>query len=187
MFGRGSNAKIEKKDNPDDLDIKPAERKSESNGGNTISVVPMHSSNHKGTVIGEGVIIEGSISGAGNITIEGQVKGNVDVHGDSVTIGQKGQVEGDVIARDAKVSGRMDGKIAALESVKITRSADFFGEIKAGQISIDDGAFFKGQIKLKREPNRKVVSGGRHTSKTIEKQGTTADISAVEPAKDGNL
>ena len=149
MFGRGSNAKVEKqKDNSDVLGLKPVERKRETNVGNTLSVVPMHSSSHKGTVIGEGVIIEGNISGAGNITIEGQVKGNVEAHGDSVTIGGKGQVEGEIIARVAKVSGRMDEKIAALESVNIARSADFCGDIKAGQISIDDGAFFKGKIEL---------------------------------------
>jgi cytoskeletal protein CcmA (bactofilin family) len=52
----------------------------------------------------------------------------------------------------------MDGKIAALESVNITRSADFNGEVKAGQISIDDGAFFNGKIELNRGPNRKEAS-----------------------------
>jgi len=188
MFGRGSNVKIEKeKDNPDGLDIKPAERKGETSGGNTLSVVPMHSTNHKGTVIGEGVIIEGNISGPGNITIEGQVKGNVEVHGDSVTIGQKGQVEGEVIARAAKVSGRMDGKIAALESVNIARSAEFCGDIKAGQISIDDGAFFKGKIELNREPNRKVASNGRPAGKINEKLDKVSNIPAAEPTKDGNL
>jgi len=98
------------------------------------------------------------LSGFGNITIDGQVKGNIDVHGDSVTIGRKGQVEGEIIARDAMVSGRMNGKIAALESVNIACSADFCGEVKAGQISIDDGAFFNGKIELDREPNRKVAS-----------------------------
>jgi len=41
MFGRGNNEKIEKdKNNPDDLDNKPAERKGETNGRNTLSVVP---------------------------------------------------------------------------------------------------------------------------------------------------
>jgi cytoskeletal protein CcmA (bactofilin family) len=188
MFGRGSNAKIEKeKDNPDDLDMKRAEGKGAVNGGKTLSVVPLHTSHHEGTVIGEGVIIEGNISGAGNITIEGRVRGNVEVKADSITIGPKGRVEGDVVARQATVSGRMDGKIGASESVTITRSADFCGEIKAGRIAIDDGAFFEGNIELNREPNRKVVSRGMPTGKTSEKQDRTVRIAVAEPTKDGNV
>ena len=170
MFGRGNNAKVEsEKDGPGHPGQKPEEKQSKAAGGSTIPVVPMLPASDERTIIGEGVVIEGNLSGAGNIRIEGQVKGNVEVQGDSVTIGRQGRVEGEVTARNARVSGRMDGKIAALESVNITSSADFYGEIKAGQISIDDGAFFKGKIQLDREPNRKGVPAGKTKGKSNDK------------------
>jgi len=171
MFGRANNAKAEKeKIKPDDLDVTSGDRIGETNGGNRLSVVPDQSSNDEGTLIGEGLFIEGNISGTGNIVIDGQVKGNVEVKDNSITIGRKGRVEGEIVARAAKVSGHMDGKIAALESVNITRSADVCGEVKSGRISIDDGAFFKGKIELNREPTRKTTPVGMRAGKTSEKE-----------------
>ena len=158
MFGRGNKATLEKeKNNPNGQDVTSAVRKGDANEGNTLAVAPVQSSHDERTVIGEGVIIEGNISGTGNIFIDGQVKGNVDVQGHSIAIGQKGWLAGEIVGRDATVSGRLDGKITVLESVNITRTAEVCCEIKAGRIAIDDGAFFKGKIELDREPDRKAT------------------------------
>jgi cytoskeletal protein CcmA (bactofilin family) len=171
MFGRGNNAKAEKENiNPDDLEATSMHRTGETTGGSRLSVVPDQCAHQEGTLIGEGLYIEGNISGTGNIVIDGEVKGNVEVKDNSITIGRKGRVEGEIIARAAKISGHMDGKIAALESVNITRSADVCGEVKAGRISIDDGAFFKGKIELDREPTRKIIPAGMRAGKTGENE-----------------
>ena len=39
--------------------------------------------------------------------------------------------------------------------VEVTKEADFYGDIKAKSISVEDGAYFKGSIELNREPHRK--------------------------------
>jgi cytoskeletal protein CcmA (bactofilin family) len=142
-------------------------------------VVPVPSSHNERTIIGEDVIIEGTISGAGNIFIDGQVKGNVDVQGHSIVIGQKGQFKGEILARDARVSGRLGGKITALESVNITCSAEVSCDIKAGRIAIDDGAFFEGKIELDREPDRKAGPTDREAGKTSAAQNKPSGMSAA--------
>jgi len=70
-------------------------------------------------------------------------------------VGPNGQVEGEITAQNVSVSGEFKGNIQSHEKVEVTRQADFYGEIKAKSISIEDGAYIKGMIELDREPNRK--------------------------------
>lgn len=107
------------------------------------------------TVIGEHISIEGSIRGEENLEIEGSMKGSIDLEKHNFRVGPNGQVEGEINARNVSVSGEFRGNIKSHEKVEITREADFYGEIKAKSISIEDGAYIKGVIELDREPNRK--------------------------------
>ncbi|MEJ2171068.1 MAG: polymer-forming cytoskeletal protein [Desulfobacterales bacterium] len=66
-----------------------------------------------------------------------------------------GQVEGEVRAQNVGISGQLKGTINAVGKVEVTKEADFFGDIKAKSISVEDGAYFKGSIELSREPHRK--------------------------------
>lgn len=107
------------------------------------------------TIIGEHISIEGSIRGEENLEIEGSMKGNIELEKHNFRIGPNGQVEGEINARNVSISGEFKGNIKSHEKVEITREADFYGEIKAKSISIEDGAYIKGVIELDREPNRK--------------------------------
>jgi cytoskeletal protein CcmA (bactofilin family) len=49
------------------------------------------------------------------------------------------------------------GNIAANGKVEITKEADFTGEIKAGRISVEDGAYLKAVVELKRENTPKPI------------------------------
>ncbi len=107
------------------------------------------------SIIGEHISIEGSIRGEENLEIEGSMKGNIELEKHNFRIGPNGQVEGEINARNVSISGEFKGNIKSHEKVEITREADFYGEIKAKSISIEDGAYIKGVIELDREPNRK--------------------------------
>ena len=125
------------------------------------------------TIIGEQIIIDGTIRGKEDLLIEGSVKGKIEVETNHLTVGSKGQVEAEIQAANVTISGRLVGNINAAEKVKITKDADFNGEITAKSISVEDGAFLKAVIELKREPHKKPVS----VVKPEEK-------SASEPAKE---
>jgi len=124
--------------------------------GNTPSIIqgPVEGK----TIIGEQIIIDGAIRGKEDLLIEGSVKGRIEVDTHHLTVGPKGQVEAEIQAANVTVSGRLVGNINAAEKVKITKEADFNGEITAKSISVEDGAFLKAVIELKRESHKKPVS-----------------------------
>ena len=107
------------------------------------------------TIIGEFISIEGQIKGEEHLVIEGAMKGSVEMEKHNFTVGSSGRVDGEIQAQNVSISGRMQGTINALGKVEITKEADFYGDIKAKSISVEDGAYFKGSIELDREPHRK--------------------------------
>jgi cytoskeletal protein CcmA (bactofilin family) len=149
---------------------KPAIKIVSNSAGDTPLAVSVPFPNDGKTFIGEGVVIEGNITGSGDLIIEGWLKGNVELEGNSIIIGAKGRIEGEIIVKDAVIIGQMNGKIIAVGMVRIARHADFCGEIKAKNISIDDGAFVKGKIELDREPNRTIETTDRMMFTKDDKQ-----------------
>jgi cytoskeletal protein CcmA (bactofilin family) len=109
-------------------------------------------SNEEATIIKPHSHLEGSIGGRENLEIEGSVIGRVDLPKHKIYIRQKGRAEGEFIARSIHICGEMKGSIEAVDRVEIFKDADFFGQIKAKSISIEDGSMFKGAIELYREP-----------------------------------
>lgn len=116
------------------------------------------------TIIGENISIEGHIRGTEHLVIEGSMKGNIEMEKNDFTVGSKGRIEGEINAQNVKVSGQMIGNIKTQGRVEITKEADFMGDIRAKNISVEDGAYFKGSIELDKEPHRKATLAGKSTS-----------------------
>jgi cytoskeletal protein CcmA (bactofilin family) len=140
---------------------------------NTVKLNSRPETETEETVIGEKISIEGDIRGHEHLVIEGSLKGNVEMEKNNFTIGSKGRVEGEIKAQNVKVSGQMHGNIKTQGRVEITKDADFMGDIRAKNISVEDGAYFKGSIELDKEPHRKPASA--------EKSGSSA---AAQPFKE---
>lgn len=119
-------------------------------------LVPNPVSNAGKTVIGKQITMEGGIQGGEDLVIEGTVKGRIDLDKFHLTIGVKGNVESEIRAGNVTVSGRLKGNIHALDKVKITKEADFIGEIHAKRISVEDGACLKAVIDVTRDSGKKV-------------------------------
>ncbi|MEJ2657087.1 MAG: polymer-forming cytoskeletal protein [Desulfobacterales bacterium] len=117
------------------------------------------------TIIGDQIFIEGIIRGKEDLLIEGSVKGSIEMKAHHLTVGSKGQVEAEVNAADVTIGGKLVGNVNASGKVKITKAADFNGEIKAKSISVEDGAYLKAVIELEREPIKKAA----HPEKPEEK------------------
>ncbi len=103
------------------------------------------------TCIGEAITIEGSISGKGDLIIQGNLKGTIDLSGQQFTVGTKGSVQADIKAEKVTISGKMKGNVTAKGKVEITKTADFEGEIRAKRISVEDGAYMKAVIELEKD------------------------------------
>ena len=104
------------------------------------------------TIIGEHTSIEGNIHGKESLIIEGAMNGKIELEKNQITLRTKGRVEAEIHADNVTISGRLTGNIKALGKVSISKGANFTGEIKARNISVEDGAYLKATIELEREP-----------------------------------
>ena len=86
---------------------------------------------------------EGSISGGGDLQIDGAIKGDVRVG--RLIVGETGAVEGAVAADYVEVRGRIVGNVSG-KQVKLIATAYVDGDITAEQLSIDIGAYFQGRV-----------------------------------------
>lgn len=101
--------------------------------------------------IGKSVIVKGELSGSEDLFLDGEVEGNIDLQDHNLTIGPHGRVRANVKAKDVVVHGKVDGNIFGTERVELKRSAVLTGDISTQRIVIEDGAFFKGAIDIKKE------------------------------------
>ena len=88
---------------------------------------------------------EGNVGGAGDLQIDGQVKGDVKVG--RLIVGETGAVEGNVSADYVEVRGRIVGGVSG-KQVKLIATAYEGGDITAEQLSI--GAFFRARAAQRR-------------------------------------
>ena len=94
------------------------------------------------STLSAGVKYEGNISGAGELQVDGSLKGDIRVV--RVTIGEGGSVEGTVHADVLDVRGRVSGAIVA-KQVKLFATARIEGDITQEQLAIEQGAWFQGR------------------------------------------
>ena len=78
--------------------------------------------------------------------------------GNRVTVGRNGQVSASISAREIVVLGKVRGNVAATDRVDIRAEGSLTGDVAAARISIEDGAFFKGGIDI-RKPDAKPGAG----------------------------
>jgi cytoskeletal protein CcmA (bactofilin family) len=131
------------------------------------------------TVIGPHISIEGQVNGLEHLVIEGSLIGNVAMQKHDFTVGANGRVDGEIHAQNVSISGHLNGTINALGRVEVTKEADFFGDIKAKSISVEDGAYFKGSIELNREPHRKTnFSAGEKAQSGLTAPKAPASLAA---------
>ena len=136
-------------------------------------------SNEK-TIIGKDISIEGDICGREHLVIDGSVKGNIEMQTHNFTLGPNGRVEGEIHARNIRISGQMLGNIQTPGKIEITKEADFRGNIRAKTISVENGAFFKGSVELFREPSQKTFSSEKPAANIDSPKYPDANVQLVE-------
>jgi cytoskeletal protein CcmA (bactofilin family) len=104
--------------------------------------------------ISKGLFIKGEITGSESLFIDGKVEGSINLNGNRVTVGRNGQVAASITAREVVVLGKVRGNVTATDRVDIRAEGALTGDVAAARISIEDGAFFKGGIDI-RKPDQK--------------------------------
>jgi cytoskeletal protein CcmA (bactofilin family) len=107
--------------------------------------------------ISKGLSIKGEITGTESLFIDGKVEGSISIPGNRVTVGKNGVVTASINAREIVVLGKLKGNVSATDRVDIRAEGALTGDVAAARISIEDGAFFKGGIDI-RKPDAKPVA-----------------------------
>jgi cytoskeletal protein CcmA (bactofilin family) len=107
--------------------------------------------------IGKSLVIKGEVTGSESLYIDGRVEGSINLSGNRVTVGRNGVVSANITAREIVVLGKVRGNLTATDRVDIRNEGSLTGDVVAQRISIEDGAFFKGGIDI-RKPGQKVES-----------------------------
>src|SRR6266851_1848225 len=110
--------------------------------------------------IGKSLVIKGEVTGSESLYIDGRVEGSINLAGNRVTIGRNGVVAANINAREIVVLGKVRGNLTASDRVDIRSDGSLTGDVVAARISIEDGAFFKGGIDIRKagqKPNGEEV------------------------------
>jgi cytoskeletal protein CcmA (bactofilin family) len=117
--------------------------------------------------IGKSLVIKGEVTGSESLYIDGRVEGSINLAGNRVTVGRNGVVAANINAREIVVLGKVRGNLTASDRVDIRSDGSLTGDVVAARISIEDGAFFKGGIDIRKtgqKPNGEEVKASPSAS-----------------------
>src|SRR5208283_3863826 len=116
--------------------------------------------------IGKSLVIKGEVTGSESLYIDGRVEGSISLAGNRVTIGRNGVVAANINAREIVVLGKVRGNLTASDRVDIRSDGSLTGDVVAARISIEDGAFFKGGIDIRKggQPQQQKANGEEKVS-----------------------
>ena len=111
--------------------------------------------------IGKSLVIKGEVTGSESLYIDGRVEGSINLSGNRVTVGRNGVVAANINAREIVVLGKVRGNLTASDRVDIRSDGSLTGDVVAARISIEDGAFFKGGIDIRKggQPGQPKANG----------------------------
>jgi cytoskeletal protein CcmA (bactofilin family) len=125
--------------------------------------------------IGKSLVIKGEVSGSESLYIDGRVEGSINLAGNRVTVGRNGVVAANINAREIVVLGKVRGNLVASDRVDIRSEGSLTGDVVAQRISIEDGAFFKGGIDI-RKPGQKTNGDAKEVPVTEDKTQALARV-----------
>jgi cytoskeletal protein CcmA (bactofilin family) len=102
------------------------------------------------THIGPSVVIDGEFISDEDLTIDGTLKGSVQIREATLTIGDPARVEADIHGSRVIVHGTVRGSITASTRIELGPGARVQGNLSADQVVIADGARFEGRIDMGR-------------------------------------
>jgi len=120
--------------------------------------------------IGKSLVIKGEVTGSESLYIDGRVEGSINLAGNRVTVGRNGVVSANINAREIVVLGKVRGNLTASDRVDIRSDGSLTGDVVAARISIEDGAYFKGGIDIRKAGQK--ANGGEEVPKTAPEAAT---------------
>jgi cytoskeletal protein CcmA (bactofilin family) len=129
------------------------------------------------TIIGESILISGSLNGDEDLTVRGRVEGTLTLT-KTLVVEPTGVVKAEVQVKNCVIAGVIVGNVTATESVEITKEGRMVGDIAAPRVIIVDGASFRGRIDM----GDVDVEGGQASRAAVAAPARPALRPSVRPA-----
>ncbi len=98
------------------------------------------------TVIGSNTSFEGSFVSSGNVRMDGQFAGSLEVSG-NILVGESADIHADINARNISIAGTVRGNVSGAK-VQLLRTGRIWGDISAASLTTEEGAFIDGKITM---------------------------------------
>ncbi len=98
-------------------------------------------------IIGEGAVIKGEIKEENEITIQGNVDGDIECK--DLIVGKTGSIKGKIKADKLTVEGSVEGEIDIKDLLKLMSSSYISGKISYGSLQINEGGKLIGELEFK--------------------------------------
>jgi len=97
------------------------------------------------TTLRASIRITGTLSGPGDLFLDGKVNGDVTVDG-LLFMGESASVQGKITAGNMVLAGQVQGQITVREKIEIRESGHIRGNIICMKIAIAEGAYMDGEV-----------------------------------------
>ena len=101
------------------------------------------------SVIGVDLVIVGNLQSNGEVTVDGQVQG--DLQAQRIVIGPQARITGGIVADEVVVQGMVMGSIRG-NRVSLQASSKVEGDIVHQSLAIEQGAYFEGKSRRAENP-----------------------------------
>jgi len=101
------------------------------------------------SIFSSDLIVEGTLHSEGDIQIDGRIEGNI--KSGSLTIGEKAVINGELVAKEIIVRGRVIGSIRGYK-VQLSSTSHVEGDILHNALAVESGAFFDGNCRHAEDP-----------------------------------
>lgn len=98
-------------------------------------------------MIGTGTTVKGSLSSDGDLRIDGKIEGDV-ASKSKIAMGATSVIVGNLQARSADISGRIDGDVIIGETLFLRSSARINGNVTTSKLVVESGAEFNGSCRM---------------------------------------
>ncbi|MCY3833447.1 MAG: polymer-forming cytoskeletal protein [Chloroflexi bacterium] len=131
------------------------------------------------TVIGSNTSFDGSFASSGNVRMDGQFAGSLEVSG-NILVGESADIQADIHARNISIAGTVRGNVTG-NKVQLLRTGRIWGDINATALTTEEGAFIDGKI---------TMAGHSATRPTTDEESAAGDDSpeaGASPVEAGGL
>jgi cytoskeletal protein CcmA (bactofilin family) len=135
------------KSSPPDQSLEPEEILLENIPMASIAITQNQTNFNAGElVVGEGVVLNGSLEVPDKAWVLGAINGDLKVH--SLTVGSTGKIEGKVDCQMADIAGHVKDDLRVHELLVVRASSTISGNIFYKEIDIERGAKITGQLSM---------------------------------------